>query len=463
MIKLEAQIYLMIKKSTLLTSLLLLIFTFSCKEDEEDYIPIKIETNLDVVETLQDTAVEIDIFLNDLNIPDNGSLEVSSATNGIVEITISDNFIDSSVTYIPNNEFYGQDTFQYTVCLDSNCSTGTVNIDVLPITPVNFNLEAFPYDVLSEYNFFKGTISNLDPVFGVLPYDLNSKLFSDYAKKKRFVWMPDDVKANYVSDGQSLDFPEGSILIKNFYYDNVLPSGNTKIIETRLMIKKEGEWTFANYLWNDDQTEAFFTTSGSLVSFEWIDDLGETKAVNYQVPPFSQCFACHNNGNGLPLPIGPKPQNLNKDYEYVDGISNQLNKWVNFDYLTNNLPSNIVSTINWKDESKSLELRARSYLDINCAHCHSDEGFCSYRALRFSFQDTSDPENMGVCVDAEQETEDGSTVIINAGSAESSVLFYRINTLQEEYKMPLLGRNLRHIEGIQLIEDWINSLETNCE
>ncbi len=462
MVNLDAQIYQMIKKSTILILILFLLLGLSCKEEDE-YVPILIEANLDIVETLQDTSVDIDIFLNDLNVPIEGTLEVLSPSNGSVEINTSENFIDYTISYTPHSDFYGQDAFQYIVCLDSNCATGTVNVTVLPVTPVNFNLQAFPYDTLSEYNFFKGTMSDLNPVFGVLPYDLNSSLFSDYAKKKRFVWMPENVKANYIADNKSLDFPEGSILIKNFYYDNVVPSGNTQIIETRLMIKKEGEWTFANYLWNEDQTEAFFTTSGSLVSLQWIDDVGETQTVNYQVPPFSQCFACHNNGSTLPFPIGPKPQNLNRDYEYTDGISNQLSKWIEFDYLSNNLPSNILSSINWKDESQSLELRARSYLDINCAHCHSDDGFCSYRSLRFGFSETSNPDNLGVCIDAEQEIENGPSVLVSAGSAENSALFYRINTLQEEYKMPLIGRNLRHIEGIQLIENWINSLETNCE
>ena len=252
----------MIKKSTLLILLLLLVFVSSCKDDDENYTPLIIEANIDEIETLQGSSVEIDVFLNDLNIPEAGTLEVSSASNGVLEINNSNSLLDYTVTYTPNSSFFGQDSFSYTVCLDSNCATGIVNINVLPVTPVNYNLEAFPYDTLSEYNFFKGILSDLDPVFGVLPYDLNSTLFSDYAKKKRFVWMPENVKADYVSDNKSLDFPEGSILIKSFYYDNVLPSGNSKIIETRLMIKKGGVWTFANYVWNDEQTEAFFTTLG---------------------------------------------------------------------------------------------------------------------------------------------------------------------------------------------------------
>src|SRR5690606_4869260 len=89
-------------------------------------------------------------------------------------------------------------------------------------SPVVLDLEAVPYPKLSDYNFFEGNIKNLKPVKGVGPYDLNSTLFTDYAHKKRFVWMPDNVKAQYISDSEVLNFPSGSVLIKNFYYDNVL-------------------------------------------------------------------------------------------------------------------------------------------------------------------------------------------------------------------------------------------------
>ena len=43
------------------------------------------------------------------------------------------------------------------------------------------------YELLSEYNFFEGDLHNLTPnaEAGVLPYDLNMPLFSDYALKKK--------------------------------------------------------------------------------------------------------------------------------------------------------------------------------------------------------------------------------------------------------------------------------------
>lgn len=340
-------------------------------------------------------------------------------------------------------------------------------VDVDPIevnpneeSPVIFDIETVPYQNLSDYNFFEGELSDQNPVYGVLPYDLISPLFSDYASKKRFVWMPKNVKANYVNDYSPLDFPTGSILIKSFYYENVLPNNSKKIIETRLMIKKDEAWIFANYLWNDEQTNAVLTTQGSFANFDWKHN-GETKSVAYKVPSFSECFTCHNQ-NESPFPIGPKPQNLNRDITYVSGVKNQLDKWVEMGYLSETYPSNIDTTVRWDDALQPLNLRARSYLDINCAHCHADNRYCEYVPIRFDFESTTAPENLGICVNGTFVFDDAMLTIVNPGNPQKSILYNRINTDDPVIRMPLLSRSLIHKEGIQLIEDWITSL-TNCD
>lgn len=328
-------------------------------------------------------------------------------------------------------------------------------------SPVVFNLENIPYQTLSEYNFFQGNIKDLIPVNGVLPYDLNSTLFSDYAKKKRFIWMPVNSKAEYINDFSPFDFPIGTILIKNFYYENVQPNNSNQVLETRLMIKKESEWIFAKYVWNDSQTEATFTEDGSTVNLEWVYE-DEIKSVNYRIPSKVECFTCHNKF-GTPVPIGPKPQNINRDFQYNDGIKNQLTKWVEQGYLDPNFPESITSTVNWKDTTQPLDLRARSYVDINCAHCHSEESYCEYRPMRFAFHENEDLINMGVCVTPDTNIDDALTHIIAPNDPNKSVVLYRMNSTLEENRMPLLGRTLKHHEGVRLIEQWINSLTAPCQ
>ena len=451
-----------------LHNLSILFFTFvflSCGDDDNNYVAILIETNVDSAEVAQNNSITIDVLSNDINVPNNGTLNTIDTQNGTTEIldqnSTPNNPSDDVIIYTPNIDFIGNDTLEYTICdVNNNCASGTVNITVTPVSLVNFNLEDIPYATLSEYNFFDGVMKDLDPAFGVLPYDLNSSLFTDYAHKKRFVWMPDGSKANYNSDFTPLDFPVGSVLIKNFYYDNVQPSNTTRIIETRLMYFTEDGWDFAKYVWNDEQTEATFTNQGSFTDVEWFEN-GVTNNVTYRIPSRNECFTCHNKF-GTPVPIGPKPQNLNRDLSYQDGTANQLQKWIDVGYLENNLPTSIISTVNWEDETLDLNLRLRSYLDINCAHCHSEESYCEYRPMRFAFNENEDDTNKGVCVEPDTQI-DGTSHIVKPGNLEASVLRYRVSSIEEQNRMPLLGRTLRHEEGVRLIDEWINSLTGECQ
>lgn len=331
----------------------------------------------------------------------------------------------------------------------------------VPTSPVNYDIEQIPYATLSEYNFFDGNIADLNPVYGVLPYDPISHLFTDYAEKKRFVWMPSDVSASYDLDHTILDFPEGAMIIKNFYYNNVLPENTTKIIETRMLIKKGGEWIFANYVWNNEQTDAVLDNNSSTIPIEWNQD-GEIKNINYRVPSQTECLTCHKLYLN-PTPIGVKPQNMNSIYSYDGTEKNQLEKWVEMGYLNESIPASIETIVDWEDPLHPLDLRARSYLDINCAHCHTDGAHCSYRPIRFGFNETTDPDNLGVCVTPDEDIDPSLTHVVSPGRSERSVLSFRLNSNDEATRMPLIGRTIAHDEGVQLIEEWINSLTTTCD
>lgn len=341
--------------------------------------------------------------------------------------------------------------------------------------PVRFDLDAAPFAKLSDYHFFVGPLKNLRPAYKVLPYEPASSLFSDYAHKKRFVWMPKGTKATYNGDAKVLELPVGAVIIKNFYYENVQPLNNTRIIETRLMIRKSTGWIFADYIWNDEQTEAFYNLDGSVVPISWRDENGVIKSADYKIPSEAQCLVCHKRKELVnnvevttSIPIGIKPQNLNWNYNYGNTTKNQLTMWIQQGYLQNNfsLPTTEHTAVNYNDTSKPLELRARSYVDINCAHCHTDGRHCDYRPMRFAFADTGMPgslgrTNMGVCVSTSdmQGFPDDLSTIVNPGSTDRSMLYYRINTTNEAFRMPLHGRTIIHEEGVALIGAWINSLQ----
>lgn len=348
-------------------------------------------------------------------------------------------------------------------------------------SPVSVDLTRVPYDKLSEYKFFTGDLKDQKPALNVLPYQPASSLFSDYAHKKRFVWMPVGTKATYNGDGNILELPVGAVLIKTFYYDNVqnvTPVGATRIVETRIMIRKSDGWIFADYVWNAEQTEAYFDLAGSITPITWKDENNVIKTVDYKIPTEVQCIVCHKSqrleDNGTlttkHIPIGIKPQNLNWNYNYTTGPKNQLTQWIDKNYLKNNfsLPSVANTTIDYNDVSKPLELRARSYVDINCAHCHTNDRHCDYRPMRFAFGESGLPNgqggtNMGVCVPTQdmQDFPSALSTIVKPGNVDRSMMYYRLNTTDESYRMPLHGRTLIHTEGVALIEQWINSM-TDC-
>src|SRR5690606_14959207 len=126
------------------------------------------------------------------------------------------------------------------------------------------------------------------------------------------------------------------------------------------------------------------------------------------------------------------------------------------------LPGSINSTVDWKDTSKPLELRARSYIDANCAHCHQDGGQCAYVPMRFGFS-TTDPYLIGICMEPLSQISDTYTHIISKGNFNRSDIGYRMSATSGPEVMPQIGRTLKHDEGVALIQQWINSMDGSCD
>lgn len=328
--------------------------------------------------------------------------------------------------------------------------------------PVSVDLAEVPYATLSQYRFFLGAMAQHQPNAGVLPYDVITPLFSDYAHKHRFVWMPTGSSASFVGEDVPLEFPDGTVLIKSFYFDNVQPAGNRRIVETRLMIKRSGQWIFADYVWNAEQTEAHLDLDGSFTPVTWRDDTGADHTQSYRIPAWAECFTCHKL-NDMAMPIGPKLRNLARTMDYPEGPREQIGKWVEAGYLQTGFPAP-QPVPRWDDPATALNDRVRAYVDMNCAHCHSEGKHCAYRPMRFAWQDTSDPVNLGVCVEPEDPLPENPelTYIVARGNTYRSMLLHRISSTEEAVRMPLMGRTVVHEEAVQLVADWINSLPGPC-
>ena len=317
--------------------------------------------------------------------------------------------------------------------------------------------QEFP-DKLSDFRFFKDASAQV-PHDKVIPYELISTLFSDYSYKQRWVYVPNEKKAEYQEDWV-FNFPTGSALIKTFYYpiDERNPELGKNLLETRLLLKKDQGWEAVSYAWNKEQNEAFKKIAGKTINVSWTDFMGEERDVRYRVPNVNQCKECHDADDKI-SPIGPKARNINKDFAFKEGTFNQLTYWMNRQII-DEYPLDLVSPVDWTDESKDINDRVRSYLDVNCGHCHSPTGNANSTGLYLHLNETRNI-NLGVFKKpvATGRGSGGLKYSIVPGEPEESILLHRMISMDPGVMMPESGRALTHIEAVEMVRDWILLME----
>lgn len=319
-------------------------------------------------------------------------------------------------------------------------------------------------DKLSSYHFFTGELSQLTPGEGVIPYDVNTPLFSNYAEKSRFVKFPQGTSVAY-NDTEAFDFPEGTILIKNFYYPNDFrkPEKGRKILETRLLVNEPDGWMAYPYIWNEDQTDAFYDPAGETRSISYVNRTGKKITAPYVIPNKNQCKGCHIK-EGVMKPIGTSARQLNRDYNYQNGPRNQL-EYLNSLGILTNLPQSQPRLAVWNDPSTgNLNERARAYLDANCGHCHSHSGPANTSGLFLDIFETN-PAKLGVnkAPVAAGRGAGNLQFDIVPGEPHNSILIYRMKTNDPAIAMPEIGREQVHQEAVDLLQEWIRKNAFNSK
>lgn len=341
---------------------------------------------------------------------------------------------------------------------------------------------------LSDWQVIHADGERLTLNSGVLPYDLTVPLFSDYALKLRTVWMPDGMSATYRDRSNiELGFPVGTILSKTFHYryadsgfqkldaeatlekDGSLNLETHYLVETRLLVHHEEGWKAYPYVWNEAQTEAFLEIAGTEFEFTFGDE-----AFTYIVPDMNQCAGCHvpDFSTKALRPIGPRAHLLNRTFDYVDGTRHQLLYWQQSGRLagfTEPPPMNLT----WAESralatpaemaEPSLDHLVRTYLDVNCAHCHNPQGPADTSALNLSLGPVP-PRELGLCKPpvAVGRGSGNRPYDIFPGKPGQSILLYRMEDNDPAVMMPELGRAMRHDEALALIESWIANMEGDC-
>ena len=319
-----------------------------------------------------------------------------------------------------------------------------------------------PPETLSEFHLFEGNGSGQVAAKGVIPYTIATPLFSDYAEKYRFIQLPEGEVAQY-HEVETFDIPLGTVIAKTFAYPNDMRdlSKGRSLLETRILLLRPEGWIGLPYVWNEEQTEAFLEIAGDTIETEWIHADGSIRQNSYFVPNMNQCKQCHDQ-NDVMKPIGIRARHLNLEYEYANGSENQLDYWRRHGMLEGVPEISDAPTFPvWEDtESGTLDLRARAWLEINCAHCHSEAGRAWSTGLDLMASQTN-PTFYGVLKlpTAAARGTGGHQYDIVPGKPEESIFVHRIASLEPDVAMPELGRGLVHQEGLELITKWIEAMD----
>jgi uncharacterized repeat protein (TIGR03806 family) len=313
-------------------------------------------------------------------------------------------------------------------------------------------------DRLSDWALFDD-IATQAPADGIIPYALNTPLFSDYTTKQRFLSVPEGASLTW-ADSNAFAAPTGTILIKTFSYlaDRRQMAGDKRLVETRLLIKEDDGWTGASYVYGDRTDDAELAIAGATVDASWIHDDGSARTNMYSVPNKNQCKNCHADHDDAIDLLGPKARHMNRDGQLEDLVARGV--------LTGAPdPSTWPKAPNAYDaQSGTLDERARAWLDINCAHCHNPRGAARTSGLYLDLAETL-PVDFGVCKPpvAAGRGSGGRLYGIVPGKPDDSIMMFRLESTEADVKMPELGRNLVDAEGAALIREWIASMPGSCE
>ena len=350
---------------------------------------------------------------------------------------------------------------------------------------------------LSETGLFKD-LESLTPQPGIVPYEINVPFWSDGAVKKRWFSLPDLSQKIGFEENRPWSFPAGTIWVKHF--EILLNQQDVRSIhrlETRVLVKTASGLYGATYRWNADQTDADLVPSaGGKTILNIIQESSDPKQDWYfpsledeirlladgwawkkdwrypslqkkvrmitddpirkqewLFPSQIECLRCHVKNSGWAL--GFNTAQLNREI-LVDGKKvNQLSALEKAGYLDRTVPppQTLSKLAPLEDKSVSEEYRVRSYLEVNCSHCHQPGG-AARSGWDGRVNTATDRANL---IDGLLHENFGSQKnrVIVPGAADKSVLLKRMSQ-RGEIKMPPIASNLPDLKASKLIEHWIN-------
>lgn len=319
---------------------------------------------------------------------------------------------------------------------------------------------------LSETGLFV-SVPEHKPQPGLIPYSVNSPLWSDNSLKERFIALPGTSQIEFTRTGP-WKFPEQTVLVKTFALERELGNPQTQQrLETRLMVLQQGEWVGYSYRWNEEQTEATLVESEGEDRQVTIHDPqvpGGTREQTWRYPSRAECMVCHSRAAGFVL--GPHTPQLNKLHDYGRVSDNQIRtlehlgvlKMPGGGKLPGKIPSpeNLARLANPGDSQEPLEARVRSYLHANCAQCHVAAGGGN-SAIQLGFV-TPLPQTRLIGVPPlHDKLGIENPLLVAPGTPERSILLKRMSHPGRGH-MPPLGTSVIDKAAVELVKEWILQL-----
>jgi|SRR6478735_850976 len=296
----------------------------------------------------------------------------------------------------------------------------------------------------------------------VIPYEVNSPLWSDSADKQRGFVIPAG-KTIHIKDcaampSECLDsadtgkwvFPVGTVLLKNFLF-------NSKLVETRLFVRNDEQtWVGYSYQWDAAQADA---TALPDERRRVMVDSG-SGMVSWTYPNRTDCMKCHNSAGGFSL--GPETRQMNR----MVGASNQIDafKAKNLFDTPPTAPYQaalVTPLVTAPADDAAVDKQARSYMHANCAFCHRpDNGDLGAVNIDLRLDRTLKQTNMCNAdpVKGDQGVTGAKLLIPNDPA--KSITWLRVNAPEDMGRMPQIGTYEIHTAGVKLLGDWITSIKS---
>jgi len=309
--------------------------------------------------------------------------------------------------------------------------------------------------LISETGLFT---DNSTPAVGVAAYKIAMQQYADGAWSEHVIALPDNETVLLLKDG-SMQYPSATVLAKTIFI-NEWRSRQRRPVETQVMFMQDGQWQFYTYAWRADQSDAdLVPAAGGFLKIETSDQYvpGGKRTLNWRLHSRTECVTCHNGRSPV---LAFRSDQLHANLTGNDSTRpTQLQMMVVAGFVRNankteGISDQVKPMVDWGNTDR--EALARSYLHVNCAHCHQPSGGGN-ATVDYRFSASGEQRKLVNHRPTRGSFGIPDARLISAGDAAGSVILYRLSVMGLGH-MPHLGSRIPDQRGIRLIQEWIEAL-----